>query len=95
MDAPPYGSSDMVTHMKTTIDITDGLLAEAKQVATRDDTTLRSLVEEGLRRIIQDRKRKPVFRLREASFRGKGIQPEVDEGDWDTIRRMTYEGRGG
>lgn len=85
----------MVAHMKTTVEIADTLLAEAKQVADRERTTLRSLVEEGLRQVLQDRKRKPAFRLRDASYRGRGLRPEVAEGQWDTIRAMAYEGRGG
>ena len=80
--------------MKTTIEITDTLLAEARQAAGRDRTTLRALVEEGLRQVIQKRKEAPKFQLRKASFRGKGLRPEIREGDWDTIRRMAYEGRG-
>jgi len=84
----------MVTHMKTTIEIADTLLTEARQVASRDQTTLRALVEEGLREILRERKRAPRFRLRKASFRGKGLRPEIREGDWDTIRAMAYEGRG-
>jgi hypothetical protein len=84
----------MVTHMKTTIEIADTLLIEARQAAARDQTTLRALVEEGLRQVVQERKRTPRFQLREASFRGKGLRPEISEGDWDTIRTMAYEGRG-
>ncbi len=85
----------MVTHMKTTIEIADSLFAEARQLAVREKTTLRSLVEEGLRRIFQERKQAPRFRLREASFRGKGLRPEISEGDWESVRTMAYEGRGG
>jgi hypothetical protein len=80
--------------MKTTIEIADTLLTEARQVASRDQTTLQSLVEEGLRQIVRERKQTSRFRLRQASFGGKGLQPGIREGDWDTIRPMAYEGRG-
>ena len=85
----------MVAHMKTTIEIADPILDEAKKVASRDQTTLRALVEEGLRQILQARRRTEPFRLRDASFDGRGLRPEVREGDWDTIRSLAYEGRGG
>lgn len=85
----------MVTHMKTTIEIADALLREAKSIASRDHTTLRALVEEGLRRIVEERNRGRGFRMRRASFRGHGLQPHVGEGSWERIRDLTYEGRGG
>jgi len=43
----------MVTHMKTTVEISDALLNEARQVATQEHTTLRALFEEGLRAAIE------------------------------------------
>ena len=84
----------MVSHMKTTIDISDPLMTEAKAVAARDRTTLRALIEEGLRRVLGDRRKSGRFRVRKASFRGKGLQPQVGEGRWDRIRDIAYEGRG-
>ncbi len=42
--------------MKTTIDIADGLLAEAKAHAREEGLTLRTLIEEGLRRVLGDRR---------------------------------------
>ncbi len=39
----------MVNHMKTTIEVDDRLLIEAKKWAAEKRTTLRSLVEKGLR----------------------------------------------
>ena len=53
-----------------------------------------ALVEEGLQRVLGQRKRPEPFRLRKASFRGEGLQPEVGEGSWERIRDRVYEGRG-
>ena len=82
--------------MKTTIDIADGLLESAKRVAAREKTTLRALIEEGICAVLQ-RRRGPRsrFELRDASFRGQGVQPGVDLGDWDAVTAMIYDGRGG
>jgi hypothetical protein len=81
--------------MKTTIDIAEPLLEEAKLAAARQRTTLRDLVEQGLRLVLTDCRRAGAFQLRDASFRGEGLQPGVDEGAWDKIRELAYEGRGG
>jgi hypothetical protein len=85
----------MVTHMKTTVEISDALLAEARDAAARDGKTVRALIEEGLRNVLASRKRsvKP-FRLRDASFKGKGLQPGAT-GDWGSIAGTVYQGRGG
>ena len=81
--------------MKTTIEIADSLLTEARRVAAREGTTVRALVEQGLRRVIAERKRSSGFRLRKATFKGDGLQPGVGTGSWERIREMAYEGRGG
>ena len=81
--------------MKTTVEIPDALLDEAKKVAVRQDTTLRALIIEGLRRILVERKRTGAFRLRKATFRGKGLQPGIEGAPWERIREMAYEKRGG
>jgi hypothetical protein len=63
--------------MKTTVEIPDAVLDEAREVAAREGTTVRALIETGLRREIQERKRRVRFRLRRASFKGRGLQPEA------------------
>lgn len=81
--------------MKTTVEIPDSLLEEARKLASREGTTVRALFEEGLRRIIAERKRAGAFRLRKATFKGEGLQPHVAGTSWERIRDIAYEGRGG
>ena len=84
----------MGTHMKTTVEISDALLAAAKELARKEKTTVRALIEEGLRTAIDQRKSQRPFRLRRASFKGKGLHPDVRDGSWERLRERLYEGRG-
>jgi len=52
------------------------------------------LVEKGLRQIVPEHKRGKTFKLRKASFRGKGLQPQIAGAGWQQIRDTAYEGRG-
>ncbi len=82
--------------IKTTIEISDALLRAAKKRANDHGTTLRELVEEGLRSVLQGEPRGgKAFTLRDASVDGDGLHPSVREGSWDRIAELTYEGRGG
>ena len=42
-----------------------------------------------------ERKKKRVFRLRKATFKGNGLKSDVLAASWEKIREMSYEGRGG
>lgn len=84
----------MVTHMKTTIDLSDGLLAEAKRVARREGTTVKALMEQGLRRAIDERKGRAKFTLRDASVDGQGLAPDVKAGGWEVVRDLIYREHG-
>ena len=61
--------------MKTTIEMSDPLFKSAKELAQRSHTTLRALIEEGLRRVISDSqvKAKSAFKLKNASVGGKVV----------------------
>ena len=80
--------------MKTTVEITDSLLAQARRTAAREKTTVRQLIEEGLRRVLAERKAEASFTLRDASFAGDGLHPDAETADWGGIRGRIYEGRG-
>ena len=77
--------------MKTTIDIADPILREARKLANREGTTLRALVEQGLRHVISERKQKQPFRLRLITSGGRGLRPELQDAGWDEIRDLSYE----
>lgn len=81
--------------MKTTIEITDSLLQQARQLAVREGVTLRALIERGLQRVVAETRQAKPFRLRKASFRGKGLQPGARDATWEELRERAYEGRGG
>lgn len=81
--------------MKTTVEISDALLDEARKVAAREGTTVKALIEQGLRHVLSQRKRSRTFRLRKATFKGRGLSAEAKGAGWDRLREIAYEGRGG
>jgi len=80
--------------MKTTIEISDNLLKKAKRLARSQNVTLRSLTEEGLRRVIEERSARIKTKLKPVTFKGNGLSPEFRGEDWKTIRDAVYQGRG-
>jgi Bacterial antitoxin of type II TA system, VapB len=78
--------------MKTTIDIADPLFDEARRVAEREHTTLRALIEEGLRAVLAGKARIEPFKLRDARFKGgQGLTPEfAASGGWARLREAAY-----
>jgi hypothetical protein len=80
--------------MKTTVEISDALLSEAREVAAREGVTLRALIERGLHRAIEEAARGRPFKLRRATFRGKGLQAEYRDAPWEAVRDAIYRGRG-
>jgi putative antitoxin of VapBC-like toxin-antitoxin system len=62
--------------MKTTVEISDALLTAARKLAAKNGTTVRALIEEGLRRVVQARGAKP-FKLRDGSWGSGGLRPEL------------------
>ena len=82
--------------MKTTLDIADPLLEQVRAIAARDGETLRSLVEQGLRRVVAERavKAKP-FKLRDASVGTPGAPSVYESLSADEKLALMYEGRGG
>ena len=78
---------------KTTIELSEATLNEARRVAEREGTSLRALIEEGLRHVIAERRaRRGGFRLRRATVKGRGLSPEFE--GWAATRDAIYRERG-
>jgi hypothetical protein len=78
--------------MKTTVEIADPLFAEAKAEARRRGVTVRSLIEDGLRRVIAD----PVpdrYVLPDLSYGTGGPTDVWLTTTWEEKLEMIYEGR--
>lgn len=80
----------MVAHMKTTVDIADDVLLRAKALAEASETTLRRLIEEGLRRMLDQAESLESGQIDWVTFGGKGLQPEFRDKGWDSIRDTIY-----
>ena len=80
--------------MKTTVELPDDLVERGKAVARRENSSLRALVEEGLRRALRARARRPGVPFSVAPFQGDGLASEFTEAGWDRIRDEIYRDRG-
>ena len=79
--------------MKTTVEIPDALLKRAKRYASEHDITLREVIEQGVRHVVQPAAEpKKPFKLKTYPFKGTGMAKDFT---WDEILNIIYEGRGG
>ncbi|MDR2244141.1 MAG: hypothetical protein LBE15_01865, partial [Burkholderiales bacterium] len=67
----------------------------ARRYADANNMTMKALIEQSLRNLMAEKKDKPKFKLRDASFHGgSGLTPEFQNATWEQIRDLIYEGRG-
>ena len=84
-----------VPHMRTTLELPDPLFRKAKKLAQRRRIPFRALVADALHRLLEEEPRPQTFQLEDASFKGDGFVSGLSETDWERIREIAYEGRGG
>jgi hypothetical protein len=85
----------MASHMKTTVQIPDALLAEIQQIATKNKTTLRALMQEGLQHVVErERTMKKPFKLKDCSVGPKKVNEELVGRQWEDIVDLVYGDRG-
>jgi hypothetical protein len=81
--------------MKITIDIADSILLQAKRLAERRGTTVKGLVELGLRRAIDEEANDAGFEFVPVTDK-LPVNPSLGPGlSWAQTRDVSYEGRGG
>lgn len=81
--------------MKTTIDIADNIMERSKQVARREKSTFRDLVEEGLLLVIDRRTNAKKTKIEPVTVKGNGLTEPFANASWGQIRQTAYEGHGG
>jgi hypothetical protein len=71
--------------MKTTIEISDTLFREAKRQAAKSGTTLRALIEHGLKQALKDSAQAPTHQPRDGRVKGKGLTHEAKTAGWRAV----------
>ena len=79
--------------MTATIDIADALPERARLHARQRGTTLRALVEQGLRAVLTEESSEQSFKLRKATFGGQGLSPEAARLDAAGLYELANERR--
>lgn len=80
--------------MKTTIEVSEDLLTQARSVARQEGATLKAIIEEGLRLALRERSRRRSRRSGITPFEGDGLTAEFSGAGWDRIRDEIYRDRG-
>jgi hypothetical protein len=76
--------------MKTTVEIQDALLERAKRHARRVGRPLRALVEEGLRRVLSERRAGTKYELPDASVGDPAAADPLEALSWQDLRDEIY-----
>lgn len=78
--------------VKISVELPGALLAGAKRYAAAHRTSLKAVIEMGLRQVLASERSTPrPFRLKRCRSKGKGLAPGLD---WPQIRDKIYQGRG-
>ena len=72
----------MVTHMKTTLNIDDSVMERLRKEAARRGTTMSTLVEAGIRRVLEEGEPKKTTRRKKLpSWDSGGARVDVSDRD--------------
>jgi len=81
--------------MRTTVNLDEHLIREAKQLAAAKGQTLSEVIEEALRaRLAQRHAQRERERVSLPTFKGRGVRPGIDLKDWASVLDAMDEGDG-
>ena len=77
--------------MKTSVEISNPLFEEARKLAAENGVSMRSLIEQGLRKVLDEqRQSRHSFELRDERVDGNGLTPDFQGASWTKIRDAAY-----
>jgi hypothetical protein len=79
--------------MKTTVEIPDALLDRARRHARRSGRPVRSLIEDGLRLVLQAESGSPTYELPDCSVGDEDAPNPLESLSWQDLRDEIYGGR--
>jgi hypothetical protein len=79
--------------VKTTVEIAEPLLARAKIHATRTGRSLKALIEEGLRLVLEEERARASYQLPDQSFGKTGDPNPLETLSWQDLRSEIYGDR--
>ena len=79
--------------MKTTLEIADALLTRAKRNARQTGRPLRAVVEEGIRRVLEEERAPARYRLPDRSVGAAHDENPLEARSWHELRDEIYGGR--
>jgi hypothetical protein len=84
----------MLKHMRTSVEIPDALLRRAKKLARERGVTLRQLLLDGLRSVVERPDSAPTYRMKDCSFGEGGLVEGLSWSDVERVDELVYEDRG-
>ena len=79
--------------VKTTVDISDALLEQAKAHARRSGLPLRAVIEDGLRRVLTCEATAEPYELPDCAVGEEGAPNPLEHLSWQDLRDTIYGGR--
>ena len=79
--------------MKTTVEISDALLDRARLQARRSGQSVRALIEQGLRLVLEGQPEGGRYRLPDRSVGNAGAANPLESLSWQDLRAEIYGGR--